>query len=443
MTPAVRPAGLAAAVTGLVEPARLGPRVVDVDKPHPFALDIRNDVFAADGSLHKWQEFAARVDRTVAGGVEPPLVPVRYTWRSVRSRAGAAGVDASSQEWTFARGQGFTSALLDSEVRGGPAPARVALSPTSLGVAYPDLPRTPAVDALVSLSWDVLLFEILCTELTTHPDLPRTGTTAQLTRLSEGLTRLELAGGRSGLAFQHHQFTASRQGYGMFGGRPAATFAFECLDCDVSSQTGRLRQRARSTYLGSLQVDLDTGDLIGAHMVEMMVGVATSADRTTPVRVRRVLRLAVPVRREDIGTDPASDPAPVRAAGDGPLGDAAVVAAAHRLADRLQEHQVWLAGLPDGLRSLVELTFRSIVGTDLGAAGAGLPRLDRQDLARLETYCRLGREMAGKVSRLAGVAAADTLTAQLAAVRLDVAELTAMLARVDRPVEATAWVSPL
>ena len=439
MTPAVRPAGLAAAVTGLVEPARLGPRVVDVDKPHPFALDIRNDVFAADGSLHKWQEFAARVDRTVAGGVEPPLVPVRYTWRSVRSRAGAAGVDASSQEWTFARGQGFTSALLDSEVRGGPAPARVALSPTSLGVAYPDLPRTPAVDALVSLSWDVLLFEILCTELTTHPDLPRAGTTARLSRLSEGLTSLELAGGRSGLAFQHHQVTASRQGYGMFGGRPAATFAFECLDCDLSSRTGPLRQRARSTYLGSLQVDLETGDLIGANMVEMMVGVATLADRTTPVRQRRVLRLAVPVRREgDVSVD---------AVGDGRPGDPAVAAAAHRLADRLQAHLVWLAGLPDRLRSLVELTFRSIAGTDLGAAADRIAALrtglrpsagDRLELARLETYCRLGTEMAGKVSRLAGVAAADTLTAQLGAVRLDVAELAAVLARLDRAAEEPA-----
>jgi hypothetical protein len=344
------------------EPRLATRRLVDPTTERRFQASMRNDFLTPRGTPYKWQELTARVSREVIGGGGPTVVPVRYRWQRVDARTGTPTTAGDRREWTFARGQSFRSVLLhtDLDETAGPAAGEPTAPPsTTLDISYPELPKAPAVDLLLMLSWDVITFDMMCTHMTTTPGLRRVGGSAELPQISGTWAELTFSDPGAVAVFRNARVTARHLGYGRFGGRPSAVYSSQCLDCPLDVRSGPVTQRGRSSYWVTLQVDLETGDLLSADMTEMIVATLTGRDgRSVPVQKRRLVEmraaLGVPVEDPDATADDPADPA--------------VLAEAVRLAGRVSDHVRWQTGsletLPQGVAELALMGFRSMLGAD-------------------------------------------------------------------------------
>ena len=106
---------LVAAVAKMAMPSR---RRVEPASARHFSATMRNDFLTPRGTPYKWQEVTAAVTRTLIGGGVPTVIPVRYTWDRVDARTGNPDGEGDPREWTFARGQSFTSLLMHTDVAG-------------------------------------------------------------------------------------------------------------------------------------------------------------------------------------------------------------------------------------------------------------------------------------------------------------------------------------
>jgi hypothetical protein len=375
-------------LTALIEQRPAGRRRVDSAAPRRFLAEMRNDFLTPSGAPYKWQELSASVERAVVGGGVPTVVPVRYQWERVQARTGTPKATTDWREWTFARGQSFGSTLTHTDAHGAiePCPGN-ADPPPHMNIAYPDLPKSPAVDLLLMLSWDVATFELFCTHVTTAPALREAGSRAELDGITGSRARFSFSDPGTAAEFHHAaSVDAEHLGYGRHAGRPTAVYALSCLDCPLEVRAGTVSQRGRSSYWVRLQVDLETGDLVGADMTEMIIAALTGQDgQRVPVQKRRLVRLRIP---------PLAAQAPAQAAGPAAAGervDPAALAEAIRLVERISKYLSWqvaaLQKLPEGMAEAALMGFRSVVGTDpadvnraikplisdLGAAAGGVP----------------------------------------------------------------------
>ncbi|MEV0135691.1 hypothetical protein AB0H83_45515 [Dactylosporangium sp. NPDC050688] len=392
----------------LVDQQRLtGRRVVDPAVRRRFHASMRNDFLTPRGTPYKWHDMTATLHRTVLGGGVPTLVPVRYEWERVDVRTGTPTTATDPREWTFARRQGFSSVLLHAEAGAEhTVTMQDAGAPVVLDVSYPGLPRSPAVDLLLMLSWDVVTFEMMCTHLLTTPGLREPGDRAELERISGSWAELQFSDPGSVAVFRNANIVAELLGHGRFAGRPSAVYTTRCLDCVLDVRSGPVRQRGRSSYWATLQVDTGTGDLLCADMTEMIVATLTGADgRKVPVQKRRTVRMWA----DDGSGDPARGaallppragiqaPPPAGAATEPPAAaepgqpaeaatdattdaatepPAAGLAGAVRLTEQVADYVRWqtwsLSYLPQGMADLAQMGYRSVVGTDLAGTGEQL-----------------------------------------------------------------------
>jgi hypothetical protein len=349
-----------------------GRRVVDPTVDRRFHASMRNDFLTPRGTPYKWQEVTASVRRTVVGGGVPTVVPVRYGWERVAARTGDRHTATESREWTFARGQSFQSMLLHTEAGATGMPEPTVDTPVALDVSYPRLPRSPAVDLLLMLSWDVVTFEMMCTHLITTPGLREVGGRAELERISGSWAQLRFSDPGAVAVFRNARATAELLGHGRFAGRPSAVYATRCLDCVLDVASGPMTQRGRSSYWVTVQVDLETGDLLCAEMTEMIVATLTGPDgRKVPVQKRRTVRMWV---------DNADEKAtPTAAGGAAGTAEPADITAALGTAERVAEYVRWqiasLRYLPTGMADLALMGYRSVVGTDMAGTGAQVASL--------------------------------------------------------------------
>ncbi len=436
-----------------------GRRRIDPTVARHFRATMRNDFLTPRGTPYKWQELTASVDRTVIGGGVPTVVPVRYRWQRVDAGTGTPTGSGERREWTFARGQSFRSALLHTEVAGADVESAEAdwsgTPAAAMDISYPELPRSPAVDLLLMLSWDVVTFEMLCTHLTTTPELREVGGRAELERVSGTWAELRFSDPGAVAVFRNARATAQHLGYGRVAGRPSVVYSSRCLDCVLDVRSGPVSQRGRSSYWVTLQADAETGDLLSADMTEMIVAVLSGPDgRRVPVQKRRTVQMWA-------GTDaPPEDPVAPAARSTPRRADPAVLAEALRLAARVAEYLTWqvesLEHLPDGMADLARMGFRSVVGTDLadtypwlrslqsdlraltdGAPGAevavpaALPE-HRRHLEGLLAFGQLAIDGANRFEALDEPGRAVTRD-HLTAVGVDLAELLALLGRLERP----------
>src|SRR5205807_1328726 len=129
--------------------------------------------------------------------------------------------------------QSFTSLLLHTELDDVPAPMPDFDGPacSTMDIAYPELPKSPAVDLLLMLSWDVVTFEMMATHLTTTPELREVGGRADLERMSGTWAELQFSDPGATALFKSARATARHLGYGRCAGRPSVVFTSTCLDC--------------------------------------------------------------------------------------------------------------------------------------------------------------------------------------------------------------------
>lgn len=450
-------------VSALTEGRLAGRRRVDPAVERPFRATMRNDFLTPGGTPYKWQELDAGFERTVGsgGGTVPTVVPVRYRWQRVSSRTGTPKGAENWREWTFARGQTFGATLLHTDLHGGPPSPADPAAPAAphLDLSYPQLPKSPAVDLLLMLSWDVVAFEIFCTHLTTTPRLREVGGRAELDGITGSRARFRFSDPDTVASFHHAApVTAEHLGYGRFAGRPSAVYALTCLDCPLDVRSGPMVQRGRSSYWVRTQVDLETGDLLCTDMTEMIIGTLTGSDgQRVPVQKRRTVRLEVLAQSAPPGS-PAPSPAPGAAERTSPE-TRAELAVAVELAGRVCDYLAWqiasLRTLPEGMAELALMGFRSVVGADpvgvdrqvrpliaeLRAAARGAPgamaglRAALPDHRRhLEGLLAFGRLAVDGASRHASLddAGRDRTRQQLDSVGADLGALLALLARLER-----------
>ncbi|GAA1641467.1 hypothetical protein [Catellatospora bangladeshensis] len=446
-----------AALAGRPAPDR---RRVAPDAVQPFRATMRNDFLTPRGTPYKWQDVTASLTRTLTGGSVGSLVPVRYQWDRVDAGTGSPDGEGEQREWTFARGQSFTSVLMHTDVAGvdrpQDPPPGTPLSP--MDISYPGLPKAPAVDLLLMLSWDVVTFEMLCTHLTTTPALRTPGSWAELDGISGSWAELRFSDPGATAVFRNAHATARHLGHGTYGGRPSVVYSMACLDCVLDVRSGPVRQRGRSSYWITLQADAETGDLLFAEMTEMIVATVTGADgQRVPVQKRRTVRmfagtqLPAPTAAAIAPARPEPEPAPR------PTADGAQLAEALRLTGRVADHLTWqvssLAHLPQGMADLTLMGFRSVVGADLpgtyrqvkalqaglraaadgdGAVWSRLPEYRRS----LEGLLAFGQFAADGADRLlAGdQPGRDIMTDHIRVVRVDLTDLLALLDRLAQPV---------
>jgi hypothetical protein len=343
-----------------------GRRRIDPSTGQVFQASMRNDFLTPRGTPYKWQELTASIERTVIGGGGPTVVPVRYEWQRVDAQTGSPAGAEQRREWTFARGQSFTSLLLHAELDGLPVPApNFDLPPRStMDIAYPGLPKSPAVDLLLMMSWDVVTFEMMATHLTTTPELREVGGRTNLERISGTWAELRFSDPRATAVFKNARGTARHLGHGCFCGRPTVIYTSTCLDCALDVRSGPVRERGRSSYWVTLQVDAENADLLSAEMTEMIVATLTGpGEAKVPVQKRRTVRMWA-------GLDAGGlDPAEPFAARTGQRPDPEVIAEAIRFSGQVAEYLAWqvssLESLPGGMSELALMGFRSLVGADL------------------------------------------------------------------------------
>ena len=368
------------------QPRLAGRRVIDPAVERRFHASMRNDFLTPRGAPYKWQEVTASVRRSVIGGGVPTVVPVRYRWERVDARTGDRKTSTEPREWTFARGQTFQSILLHAEAGAAAMPEPTADTPVALDVSYPQLPRSPAVDLLLMLSWDVVTFEMMCTHLITTPGLRDIGGRAELERISGSWAELQFSDPGAVAVFRNAQATAEHLGYGRFAGRPSAVYTTRCLDCALDVRSGPITQRGRSSYWVTVQVDVETGDLLCADMTEMIVATLAGQDgRKVPVQKRRTVRMWVD---DPENPDPGPASPGLTSAGTSEEGrrrlQAPGPARAERaqmvqLTERVAEYIAWqiasLRYLPDGMADLALMGYRSVVGTDLAGTSTQIGSL--------------------------------------------------------------------
>ena len=346
---------------------------------------MRNDFMTPRGTPYKWQDMRGTLTRAVRPGTTPTVAQACYTWADVAARTGKDGAALDGvpwTDWTFARGQSFSTILLHSDVSGGYVADDEQAGWGMTNVRYPDLPKSPAVDLLLMLSWDVLLFEMLCTHLGTAPMLDRTGVTIDLDRHSGTGGGLLFSSPHTSSYFRNNRMNAAKVGYCVRGGRPTAVYSFDCLDCELTTRAGQTVQKGRSSYWGSVQIDLFSGDLLAGEFTEVIVGTfADGSGKELPIYRRRLVRLVT----ED-GGEPA--PRPTIAASAVKAADPALVAEACDRAVRVYAKVRSMLGslhdIPSEVAPLADIGFRSFVGTDYDGALANLAEL-RDALAAWET----------------------------------------------------------
>ncbi|WP_432994611.1 hypothetical protein [Dactylosporangium sp. CA-233914] len=352
-------------MTATLEPRLQGRRVIDPAVRRRFHASMRNDFLTPRGTPYKWHEMTATLHRTILGGGVPTVVPVRYEWERVSARTGDPKTATEPREWTFARGQGFTSMLLHADAGPEHAVGPGGDSPVTLDVSYPALPKSPAVDLLLMLSWDVVTFEMMCTHLITTAGLREVGGRAELERISGSWAELQFSDPGATAVFRNAHISAEHLGTGRFAGRESSVYQTRCLDCVLDVKSGPVRQRGRSSYWVTLQVDTLTGDLLCAEMTEMIVATLIGPDGgKVPVQKRRTVRM---------WADEGDEPAPVSIAAAAVSADPALLAEAVTLTERVADYLTWqirsLGHLPAGMADLALMGFRSVVGTDLAGAG--------------------------------------------------------------------------
>jgi hypothetical protein len=455
-------------MTALADGRLAGRRWIDRAAGRRFEATMRNDFLTPRGTPYKWQELTASVERTVTGSGVPTVVPVRYQWRRVDARTGNPAGAGERREWTFARGQSFTSVLLHTELDedgAWPSGDQESAGPprSTMDIGYPELPKSPAVDLLLMLSWDVVTFEMMCTHLTTTPELRETGGQAELDRISGTWAELRFSSPGAVAVFRNARATAQRLGDGRVAGRPSAVYSSYCLDCVLDVRSGPVTQRGRSSYWVTLQADAQTADLLSAEMTEMIVATLTGSDgRAVPVQKRRTVRMRVSADAQ--ADDTARPDASLRrsvprapAAGPPPDDGLLAVTVAGRVADYLAWQVSSLENLPPGMSELALMGFRSVVGTDIAgtylrvkslqaelraAAGgepgalAGLAEALPEHRRRLEGLLAFG-QLAAEGAANRGLVLDETdqeaTRVRLNAVGADLTELLALLDRLERP----------
>jgi hypothetical protein len=393
-------------VQALAERRLAGRRWVDPAAVPRFQAFMRNDFLTPRGKPYKWQEMSAGYERRVVDGRVPTVVPVEYQWERVDVRTGTPKAEGDWREWTFARAQTFASTLLHTELDGPPpVPADPGgPPPPALDLSY-RLPKSPALDLLRMLSWDVVAMEMLCTHLTTTSELREVGGHTELERLSGSWAELEFSDPGLTALFRNARTSGRHLGYGRFAGRPTAVYTVECLDSVLDVKTGPVAQRGRSSYWATVQADIETRDLLAAEMTEVIIATLTGPDGArVPIQKRRSVR--VWAGSEDSPRDAPQDPVPsagglaglagrrsgaavglsgpagpVGSVGPvGPAGSAdpadqadpaetAALTQAMWLSGRARDYLAWqmtsLEHLPPGMAELAQMGFRSVVGTDL------------------------------------------------------------------------------
>jgi len=349
-------------------PHAIGRRTVDPSVPCQFTATMRNDFMTPRGTPYKWQDMRGTLTRTVSSGAAPTLAQARYTWQDmgVRTATNSSAPDTVPWlDWTFARGQSFTTMLLHSDVSGGYVPDEVQPGWGMADVRYPDLPKSPAVDLLLMLTWDVLLFEVLCTHLGTKAALDRTGVRVNLDRHSGTGGALCFSDPATNAFFRNSQMYALKLGYSLRNGLPTAVYSFDCLDCDLTTRSGNTIQRGRSSYWGTIQISLDTGDLLAGEFTEVIVGTyADGTGREVPIYRRRLVRMFAG-DEEPALEDPLDPSAGVGVDAD-LVSDA--VGRAEKAEASVGHHLLSLRHLSDELKPLADVGFRSLVGTDYAGA---------------------------------------------------------------------------
>ncbi|MDX2545377.1 hypothetical protein ACOT81_13095 [Streptomyces sp. WI04-05B] len=453
-------------VSALTGRRTIGRRRIDPSAGRRFDMTMRNDFLTPTGAPYKWQELDASLDRVVVGGGVPTVVPVRYEWQHVRARTGTPKGTENWREWTFARGQSFGSTLLHTDTDGAVPPLDDAVDPPPhMDIGYPRLPKSPAVDLLLMLSWDVVAFELFCTHLTAAPELREVGGRTELGGITGSRARFRFSDPGTVAEFHHvTPVAAEHLGYGRYAGRPSAVYALSCLDCPLDVRAGTVAQRGRSSYWAKAQIDLETGDLLSADMTEMIIATLTGPDgRRVPVQKRRLVRLAV-------HSDAPEADFPAAAPGEYPTEvavrvDPETLAEAIRLVERATDYLVWqisvLQTLTEGMAELALMGFRSVVGmdpvdvhravqplmADLRAAADGAPGgivalraalpAYRRPLEGLLAFGRLAVDGAIRHAALDDSGRAHTRH-QLDAVGTDLGELLVLLDLLERAGPATA-----
>lgn len=359
-----------------------GLRLVGKDECRPFTIDMSNRFLTSRGEIYKRQELHARYERTTLDQASGMIAPARYTWTAARLHAVQDGQEPRATEWTFARGTSFRSLLFCAENRAdGVPPPDPPLPETKrelryFDVAYPSLPKSPAVDLLRLLSWDVVTFEMLVSHVGTAPALTQIGATASIDRVSNTWAQLGFGQYASSSFFKNGLVTATLLGHSLWLGRPCAIYSFDCdrSELDVHAEPGvsSVAQRGSSFYSGKLWIDVEQGDLVAGDMMETIIALVTNkTGATTPVQKQRYVQVALAV-------DDAVSPAQARSLGgvrlppaDTPLSPRAqelcqtALAINERFAAFTEQHQDEFEHLPQGLKPLAEMGFQSFTGNSL------------------------------------------------------------------------------
>jgi hypothetical protein len=381
------------------EPAMVGRRRVDPAVARHYRASMRNDFLTPRGTPYKWQELSARLSRTVIGSRVPTVVPVRYQWQRLDARTGTPDHAQDWREWTFARGQSFDAVLLHTEIDGGDDHALdAARANTALTIEYPELLKTPAVDLLLMLSWDIITFEMMCAHLITTPELRGVGGSAELQRLDGARGVLQFSTPDAVAVFRNSRTTARHLGYGRHHGRTSAVYSSQCLDCELDSRTGPVTQQGRSSYWSTVQVDTETGDLLSAEMTEMIVATLTGADgRQVPLQKRRLVRMYL---SGDTAATDAAGPAPPAAAPTG-RADHDQLTEAIRLSGRVADYVRWLmtqmTPLTHGVAEFALMGFQSMVGADPAETYQQVRSLRAELAAVVDGDAEAGARLHGKL----------------------------------------------
>lgn len=353
-------------------------RTFDREIPARFSIAMHNSFLTTQGETYRWNRLVARYLRSANGPSAGTMAARSYAWETVTFEQGDAG-SAETIDWTFARGAQFRALLIgvEGDMRIAPGSAsswRGGPEVLSFDLAYATLPKAPAVNLLRLMSWDVVTFEMLTSQIGTLTDFARHGESRIIERLSNAWTRLDFAEYASTSSFKNGVLSATLLGYGVWHDQPCALYAFSCdcsrLDVHADPNVADLAQRGSSFYAGKLAINVENGDIVAGDMLETIIATQIQHGKHLPVQKQRRVELAVAPASGDQDRHDTSDVS--RAWVTHPFADAPIAKLQPLCTQALQqsrsievfvaEHQLGFQSLPTSLQTLGAQGFQIMTG---------------------------------------------------------------------------------
>lgn len=262
-----------------------------------YEISMENDYLTPLGKIKKKQRLFASLLREFTDPISNWTIGVEYCWEKVQFSTISDNNKGEIVDWNFANGlkfnyfRSFEESLFDLRKQ------KKHVGPLAETNLYEDLVSTPSVNLLYMLTWDVIAFEQICTEIVNHQrSLRKFEDVVEIELLNNLRVPLHFKGVENKNSFfKNGKFWVKFIGFSGFSNRCVMIFNFHSVGTlQVESQHRRTgsKQSGESFYFGSIYIDVENGEYLFGDMIEIITAsIVNKAGKIVPQNKRRMVKI--------------------------------------------------------------------------------------------------------------------------------------------------------